>query len=280
MFIDQSLGFFGAGEITKAIIDGLMKKRQVKREKIFVINRRNHKRLSQLADQYRLQPNQIQRENVISADIIILAVKPTDLFDLLKEVGPKFQRRQCIISVAAGISLECIEAFLQDQVAVIRTMPNTSSSIGRSATALAAGKWAKEQDIERAKQIFSSIGMVLPVEERLMDAVTGLSGSGPAYFYYMVEALETAGVKAGLSKEDARKLTLQTILGAAHMLSDTGKEAKELRQAVTSPNGTTMAALKVLKEYHFEEAIEQAVHKATERSVEMGRDFSSKLIKV
>lgn len=280
MLIDKSLGFFGAGKMTKAILDGLVEKQKVKREKLFIINHHNQKRLSQLANQYQLKPDQIQKENVIRADIIILAVKPADLFDLLKEFGPKFHKGQCVISVAAGIHLECIETFLQDEVAVIRTMPNTSSSIGLSATALAAGKWASEQDIKLAKQIFSSIGMVLTIEEKLIDAVTGLSGSGPAYFYYLVEAMEAAGVKAGLSEKDARKLTLQTILGAAHMLCDTGQEAKKLRQAVTSPNGTTMAALNTLREYRFEEAIEQAVRKATERSAEMGKDFASKLMKV
>lgn len=280
MLNGKSLGFFGAGSMARAILDGLIEKQRTDRKKIFVINHHNQKRLSQFAQQYQLHPDQLQKEKVVSADIIFLAVKPVDLFDLLKEFGPKFHKGQCIISVAAGIRLECIEAFLQDEVAVIRTMPNTSSAIGQSATALAAGKWASEQDIELAKQIFSSMGMVLTIEEELMDAVTGLSGTGPAYFYYMVEAMEAAGVKVGLSQQDARKLTLQTILGAAHMLCETGQEAKQLREAVTSPNGTTMAALKVLKEYRFEEAIEQAVQKATERSAELGQEFSSKIIKV
>src|SRR5690606_18502243 len=133
-----SLGFFGAGSMARAILDGLIEKQRTDRKKIFVINHHNQKRLSQFAQQYQLHPDQLQKEKVVSADIIFLAVKPVDLFDLLKEFGPKFHKGQCIISVAAGIRLECIEAFLQDEVAVIRTMPNTSSAIGQSATALAA----------------------------------------------------------------------------------------------------------------------------------------------
>ena len=280
MLAKKKVGFFGAGEMTKAILYGLVEQQKVDREKIFIINRSDQKKISQLVDQYQFKPEQIQRENVINADIVILAVKPADLFDLLKDIGPKFHKGQCIISVAAGIRLECIEAFLQEEVAVIRAMPNTSASIGLSATAITVGKWAREQDIEIAEQIFSSIGMVLTVKEDLLDTVTGISGSGPAYFYYMVEAMEAAGVKAGLSKQDARKLVLQTILGAAHMLCDTELDAKSLRQAVTSPNGTTMAALETLEAYRFEEAIEQAVNKATKRSVQIGKEFAAKLLQV
>lgn len=266
--------------MTKAILSGLFEQKKVSRENIFLINRTNRKKLAQLVDQYQLKEDQTQKERVLQADIVLLAVKPADLFDLLKEIGPKFHRGQCIISVAAGIRLESIEAFLQEEVAVIRAMPNTSASIGLSATALAKGKWASEKEIAIAKQIFASIGMVLTVEEDMLDAVTALSGSGPAYIYFLAEAMEAAGVKAGLSEQDARKLVLQTILGAAHMLCDTGIDAKRLREAVTSPNGTTMAALKTLKAYHFEEAIEQAVNQATKRSVEIGKDFASKLLQV
>lgn len=280
MLIDKRIGFIGAGSMAEAILAGLLEKGEIQKKNLSIINRQDQNRLSELVSKYQLDFNQCKAEKVITADVIILAVKPNDLFDLLKEWGSKFHAEQCLVSVAAGISLKCIETFLQEKVSVIRSMPNTSSSVGFSATALSGGRWAREQDMEIAKQIFSSIGLVLTIKEELMDAVTGLSGSGPAYFYYMVEAMEQAGVKAGLSEKEAKMLTLQTILGAAHMLNDTKQEAKKLREAVTSPNGTTMAGLNTLREYRFEEAIEQAVLKAKERSAKMGKDFASRFIQV
>lgn len=280
MLINKKLGFFGAGAMAEAIVAGLFEKQIVDKKNVSMINRQNQARISLFMNQYQLTAEQFQVDQVLSSDVIILAVKPKDLFSLLKKWGDQFHEKQCIISVVAGITLECIEAFIHQKVSVIRAMPNTSSSVGFSATALAAGKWAQPHDIEIAKSIFSAIGTVITVKEEMMDIVTGLSGSGPAYFYYMVEAMQSAGIKAGLSPEEAKNLTLQTILGAAHMLVETGIDAKKLRQAVTSPQGTTMAGLNVLKEYRFQEAIEQAIFKAKDRSKEMGAEFAEKLLKV
>ena len=149
-------------------------------------------------------------------------------------------------------------------------MPNTSCTIGLSATALCAGRWSKQEDMEAARYLFSAIGSTVIVEEEAMDSVTALSGSGPAYIYFMVEALEQAGVEAGLSKEISRELTLQTLLGAAHMLMETREEPAELRRRVTSPGGTTMAGLEELKRRQFDEAVKSAVLRAKSRSRELG----------
>jgi len=156
------------------------------------------------------------------------------------------------------------------EIPVIRAMPSTSCTIGLSATALCAGKWAKPADMEAARYLFSAIGSAVIVDEEAMDSVTALSGSGPAYIYFMVEALERAGVEAGLSKEISRELTLQTLLGAAHMLMETREEPAELRRKVTSPGGTTMAGLEELKRRRFDEAIKSAVLRAKSRSRELG----------
>ena len=140
MLSNKSLGFFGAGAMTEAILSGLLQNQKIRNEKVSIVNRSNQQRMSQLAKQYEIQPDQNKIEHVLSADIIILAVKPTDLFELLKDYAPTFQKGQLVISVAAGIRVESIEAFLNDEVAVVRSMPNTSSSIGKSATAITAGK--------------------------------------------------------------------------------------------------------------------------------------------
>jgi pyrroline-5-carboxylate reductase len=153
-------------------------------------------------------------------------------------------------------------------------MPNTSCAVGLSATAICSGRYVRPEQLEIARRIFLSIGSVVVVEESLMDAVTGLSGSGPAYVYYIVEALEAAGISAGLSPETARALTIQTLLGAAQMLVKTGKAADELRREVTSPGGTTMAGLEVLNQYQLDEAVKKAVLRAKQRSMEMGRQIA------
>jgi pyrroline-5-carboxylate reductase len=211
--------------------------------------------------------------HVAQADIVILAVKPKDVLEALSEWRSRLGREQLFISVVAGISTETITQALGGRIAVVRAMPNTSCAVGLSATALCGGNGVAEGQLSMAERIFKSIGSVIRVDEGAMDAVTGLSGSGPAYFYYMVEALQAAGVQAGLSAETARQLTVQTLLGAAHMLVETGKEAGQLRHEVTSPGGTTMAGLEILRQCEVAEAMKRAVLRAKERSIEMGANL-------
>lgn len=275
MLASKKIGFIGAGAMTESILDGLVLKGKVKRENIFIMNKVNQSRLEQLALKYQLQISQLDPEKVNQADILILAVKPKDVLDVLKQWGRSWTKKQVLISVVAGISTSLIEKLCYNQVPVIRTMPNTSCSVGLSATAIACGKWALKEHFEIAKYIFHSIGSVYPVDEKMMDVVTGLSGSGPAYFYYMVEALENAGIEAGLDQDMARSLTIQTFLGAAHMLQKSGKSAKELRKEVTSPGGTTMAGLEVLNRHHFNKIMKLAVFRAKERSCEMGEQLKN-----
>lgn len=280
MLCNKTLGFIGAGAMAEAILAGLVKQPSMSRERISIINRQNHNRLAQLANKYELLFDQCDAEKVLAADIVILAVKPKDVLSALREWSNKFHRGQLIISVVAGIQLRFIENLVGNGVPVIRAMPNTSAAVACSATAISAGTWAKRQDLEIAKMIFSTVGTVTTVDEDLLDAVTGLSGSGPAYVYYMVEGLIAAGIKAGLTEDDARKLTLQTVFGAAQMLMETGEDAGELRRSVTSPGGTTMAGLKTLNQYQFIEAIEQTVLAAKKRSKEMGEEFTANLRKI
>ena len=202
------------------------------------------------------------------ADVVILVVKPQDMRAMLAEIAPYASRRHLIVSVAAGISLDVIEQVL-DGVPAIRTMPNTSTAVNASATALCAGRWADAEHLAVARRLFEAVGRVAVVPEPLFDAVTGLSGSGPAYVYLLAEVMVEAGVRAGLDPDVARDLVTQTVLGAGKMLSESGTQPAVLRARVTSPNGTTMAAMRVLEARGFADAMHEAIAHATARSREL-----------
>jgi pyrroline-5-carboxylate reductase len=264
------IGFIGAGAIAEALLVGLLANNEVKAEDVSFINRSNYDRLKYLRDKYHLPSIERQKEMLLHSDVVLLAVKPQIANEMLEEWGPKFTRNQQVISVIAGVTTKHIESFLQDDISVIRSMPNTSSTIGMSATAITAGTHATADDMKRAEKIFQGVGTVVSLEENLMDAVTGLSGSGPAYFYLMVEGLELAAQKVGLPREVSRQLILQTLIGASHMLMETGKKPEVLRQEITSEGGTTAAGLQVMEDYLFLEGLEKTIEAATKRSQEMG----------
>ncbi|MCH5586584.1 pyrroline-5-carboxylate reductase [Shimazuella sp. AN120528] len=266
----MKISFIGAGAIAEALLIGLLAHEDVKSKDIAFINKSNQHRLQYLTERYQLPDIAEQKAMLLSADVIILAVKPQVANETLAEWGPKFRRGQQIISVIAGIPTSHIESFFNEEISVIRSMPNTSSTIGMSATAITAGKYASNEDMKRAEKIFQGVGTVVVLEEHLMDAVTGLSGSGPAYFYLMVEGLELAAQKVGLPRNVSRQLILQTLIGASHMLMETEKKPEVLRQEITSEGGTTAAGLQVMKEYKFIEGLEKTIEAATKRSKEMG----------
>ncbi len=276
MLVEKKICFLGAGSIAESMISGMLDKKLVNPAQIYVTNRCDDERLQFLHDQYRVQTHREKRMIVPSCDLIILAMKPKDVDLALKEIGDLLSPQQLVISVLAGISTAYMEQHLQQPVPVVRAMPNTSSKVGLSATALAYGRHATKEHMNIAGTLFEAIGSVCTVEEEQLDAVTGLSGSGPAYVYYLVEAMEKAGREVGLEPEIARQLTLQTLIGAAHMLQSTQEEPEILRQQVTSPGGTTMAAIETLQSLGFQEAIEAAIRSATERSKELGASLVNK----
>lgn len=267
--------FIGAGAMTEALLSGLLNHTGTTGKQITVINRQDQERLQHLVQRYEILSPVDRKAAVSQADTLILATKPRDMAQALDHWGPLVRPGQRIISVAAGISTSFIEEALAPGIAVIRAMPNTSSMVGQSATALCPGRHAGEADLQEAARIFSAIGITVRVKEEEMDAVTGLSGSGPAYIYYLVESLEKAGVAAGLTPSVSRRLTLQTLVGATKMLVETGEGPAELRQKVTSPGGTTMAGLETLAQHRFQEALIQAVQQAHRRSRELGHSLAS-----
>lgn len=273
--------FLGAGAVGEALIKGLLNAGLLSAEQIVISNRKNVARLEALQQLYGVRVSQDKREDCQQADLVILAMKPFDLPAALAEVAPVISARQIVISLAAGVSTAMIERQLGLPAPVMRAMPNTSSSVQASATALCGGHWVTSAHLELAQSLFSAIGISVVVEEEQMNAVTGLSGSGPAYFYYLVEALQEAAQQCGLTAETARALLVQTIYGAARMLQESDQEPAELRRQVTSPNGTTMAGLAVLEQGGVYQLLIQTVQRATARAAEMGEqveDFAERTL--
>lgn len=274
----QSLVFIGAGSMAEAIVRGLIEQNKALPDHITLHNRNNTERLSRLNSRYGVQvvsDHDLKKESIRNADILVLAMKPKDIGSALAQIREDVNEQQFIVSVAAGVSIATIERLLERRVPIARTMPNTSSTIGLGATGISFSDNIKPEQKALAVEIFESIGIVSEVAEPLLDTVTGVSGSGPAYIYFMMEAMIAGGMKGGLSKEEAHKLTVQTVLGAAQMVKLTGEDPAELRTKVTSPNGTTQAALDLLRSCSFPEAVEKAVLRAAERAREIGAAIAS-----
>lgn len=209
------------------------------------------------------------QDAVQAADVVLLAVKPPIVPGLLTDLASALTPQQLVISIAAGVRLATMEALIPASVPVIRTMPNTPCLVGAGATALCRGAHAGDAHMELAQSLFASVGESVEVEERLMDAVTGLSGSGPAYVYLMIEALADGGVKAGLTRDTARLLAAQTVMGAARMVLLSDEHPAQLKDNVTTPGGTTIAALAVLERAGFRTALIDAIEAAAARSKEL-----------
>ena len=272
----QKIAFIGAGSMTEALISGILKKGFVAPENIYVTNKGNQERLARIEKTYHVQCHRDKKPTIKDAAAIILSVKPKDIEEALDSIKPYIQPNQLIISVVAGISTDFISQVMMRPVPIIRAMPNTSAAIGRSATAIASGRHATSEDLEWVKELFQTIGTVVVVPENDLHAVTGLSGSGPAYIYYLVESMEKAAKDVGLNEDTARELVVQTLVGTAEMLKSSNVDASELRRKVTSPGGTTQAGLEVLQRFRYQEALIACIRRATERSVELGEAFEGK----
>lgn len=206
---------------------------------------------------------------VTGADIILIAVKPAIVPEVLAEIAPFLSPAPLVVSIAAGVRLEKMESLLPKGVPIVRVMPNTPSLIGKGATALSRGTHATEEHLQLAQSLFQAVGIAVEVPEKLLDAVTGLSGSGPAYVYLIIEALADGGVKQGIPRDIARLLAAQTVLGAAEMVLSSDQHPAQLKDNVTTPGGTTIAGLHVLENAAVRGALINAVQASTERSKEL-----------
>ena len=272
----NKIAFIGAGSMAEALISG-MTKTLYNSEQIIVTNRSNLDRLNYLHKAYGVHVEHDKQKAVKEADIIVLAMKPKDVIEGINNIAEAVSDHQLIISVLAGVSTDSITSLLGKNIAVVRAMPNTSATIGKSATALSVGRYANESHLAIAKALFETVGVVTIVAENDLHAVTGLSGSGPAYIYYFVEAMEKAANEVGLNRTVAKDLIIQTLIGAAEMLKCSTKHPSILRKEVTSPGGTTEAGIRVLETYHYQEAIVACIKQATKRSAELGEALTEML---
>ena len=269
--LDRTMAFLGAGNMAEAMIKGLLRS-GAKAEKI-VATARRPERLEEIRSRYGVRTT---ADNVAAArdsEIVVLSVKPQAMSKLLTQVAPAIDPKKLIISVAAGVPIAAIERKLGQGARIVRAMPNTPSLVGAGACAISPGEHATEQDLEQAAAIFNAVGSTTVVDENLLDAVTGLSGSGPAYIFLIIEALSDAGVKVGLPRHTAQKLAAQTVLGSAKLLIESGAHPGQLKDQVTSPGGTAIAGLHTLEAGGLRTTLINAVEAATKRAKELGEQF-------
>jgi pyrroline-5-carboxylate reductase len=271
MLKGKTLAFLGGGNMSDALIAGLLQAGTARPEQIIATDilpdRRDH-----LKSRYRIKTTPDNREAAGLANILILSVEPQVLDEVLEEIEPAVQADCLILSVAAGYPIARVASHLKAVTRIVRAMPNTPSTVREAVTALTFTHGLSEDDRNIARTVFESVGKVVVVEERLMDAVTGLSGSGPAYVYVMIEALADGGVKMGLPRQVAELLAAQTVLGAARMLIESGDSPGRLKDRVASPGGTTMAGLYQLEKGRLRATLISAVEAAAKRSAELGKE--------
>jgi pyrroline-5-carboxylate reductase len=264
----RTIGFIGAGNMGEAMIRGLLRGGNFTPEQITASGPREE-RMAELRKAYGINAGTSNAEPA-GADIVVLSVKPQILGRVLDEVGKRIGSDALVISIAAGVPVAAIQSRLAPGARVVRAMPNTPALVDAAATAIAGGEHARQSDLDEAKRIFDAIGITVILEESHLDAVTGLSGSGPAYVFLILEALSDAGVKVGLSRRNAQLLAAQTLLGSAKLLLETGEHPGRLKDMVTSPGGTAITGLHTLENGGLRTTLMNAVEAATKRSRELG----------
>lgn len=269
MAYKSSIAFIGGGNMAEALAVGIVRARIVSPESI-IVSEPDPERCSYLGSRYGLITTGRNKDAAVAGGTIFLAVKPQVLPEVLEEVAPSINKEQLVISIAAGVTLQYLEKSLPG-VPVIRSMPNTPALLGSGATVISPGHGVHADMTHWAVELFQAVGSCHILPEDLMNAVTGLSGSGPAYVFHLAEALIEAGMAVGIPAEESSGLVMQTIMGAARMMIETERSPTELREMVTSPGGTTEAGLGALDEGGFSETIVEAVMAATERAKELGK---------
>jgi len=283
MLNNKIIAIIGAGNMGDALVSGLMGSGSSKAKNLICADVRQDK-LDRIKSRYKVRTTTSNLKAVAEADIVIYAVKPQIMASVLNETAAQLDMSKLIISIAAGVPLAAMEACIGKDLRLIRVMPNIAASVKEAATGIAAGAHATKEDVKLTMEIFNSIGKCVFLKENyLMDAVTGLSGSGPAYIFMIVDAMADAGVKVGLSRQEALFLSAQTVLGAAKLLIETQEHPGQLKDKVTSPGGTAIAGLATLESGGLRTTLINAVEAATKRSKELGdmmiKNFSETNVK-
>ena len=271
MLTNHTVAVIGAGNIGRALIGGLVKGHEFDPAQIWA-TRRNPAALEALVEQFPgIRTTTDNPRAVRDATVVVLAVKPQNVRDVVRLIRDHVSVDALVISVLAGITTDALQQSFGQDLAVVRTMPNTPAIVDEGATAIAGGFFARPEHVALARHLFEAVGKVEEVPEYLMDAVTGLSGSGPAYVYMFIEALTDAGVKQGLPRPTAFRLAAQTVFGAAKLVLETGKHPAILRDEVTTPGGTAIASIAELESHGLRTMLINAVATGTERSKELSK---------
>lgn len=265
------IGFIGAGKMGEALIKGLISSKRFGKGSIIACDK-DRERLSYIASTYGVEVYTRGSEVAERSDITILAVKPQDIEDALEDIKEAMTKEKLLISIVAGASIDHITYHLVHPCPVVRVMPNTPALVMEGISAICPGGGVSSERLREVVEIFEAVGKTVIIEsEALMDAVTGLSGSGPAFVFLFLEALIDGGVKMGLKRDTARILALQTVLGAARLVMETGRHPAELKDMVTSPGGTTIEGLSHMEREGLRGIVMEAIEKATKRSRELSR---------
>ena len=270
MLENKRIGFIGGGAMCEAMIGGLLHKGLLKPEQI-TVNDVASSRLTLLQQQYAVKTTDSATKVAGESEILFLTVKPQVMATVLSNIGKVVPKKTIVVSIAAGIKIATMEKYLLG-VPVIRVMPNTPVAVGEGMSAVARGTHADEKTAQLISEMFAAVGRSVVVEESMMDAVTGLSGSGPAFFFLMLDALSDAGVRVGFSRQNTLLLSAQTMLGAAKMVLETGEHPGKLKDMVTSPGGTAITGVHMLETHSIRASLIEAVVAATARSRDMGKD--------
>jgi pyrroline-5-carboxylate reductase len=265
---DNGLGLIGVGNMGTALLKGILSSNTLDKERI-VIYDANEEIIKNRIEEFHVKSVNSNTELVQQVKFIIIAVKPQNIDSVLEEIGPKLSEDQIVISIAAGVSLDYMKKFIKKNTGLVRVMPNTPALVGEGASAIAHNNDISEKDLNYVKRILKSVGKAVVLEEKLIDAVTGLSGSGPAYVFVFIEALADGGVKMGIPRNIALTLATQTVLGSAKLVIETGKHPGELKDMVASPGGTTISALHEIEKGKLRATIISAVEAATLKSKSM-----------
>jgi pyrroline-5-carboxylate reductase len=268
MLEDRKLAVLGAGKLGETLIRGLLDAGVLRADRV-VVTAAHEERVAKLSESLGVRGARSNLEAVRGADLVLLAVKPQQVPVVLKEIRAALEPGQLLISVAASVSTAFIEKHLDHPVPVVRAMPNTPALLKRGMTAISPGKHAKPEHTALARSIFSAVGRTVTLDEKHMDAVTGLSASGPAFIYIVIESLAEGGVKVGLPRDVATELAAQTVLGAGAMVLETGEHPAKLKDLVTTPAGCTIDGILELEEGGLRVTLIKAVVRATGRAREL-----------
>jgi pyrroline-5-carboxylate reductase len=274
----KKVGFIGGGNMAAALLRGLLHGGAFLEPHHVIVSDTSRARLDLLASEHKgIQTTTSNAEVCAFADVVVLAVKPQIVDKVLTQIAPSFREPSLLVSVAAGVSTGAIESKLPRGSRVVRSMPNTAATVLAGATAICRGAFATDEDVQIAEQFFGLVGRAVVLDETLIDAVTGLSGSGPAYVMLIIEALADGGVKVGLSRDTALMLAAQTVFGSAKLLLETGEHPGRLKDMVTSPGGTAIAGLHTLEAGGLRTTLINAVEAASRRAQELGDAMDRKL---